>query len=90
MMVRKYPLRKEMAEYNCSMSGASSTVTSKWQVTLPAEVRSEFPIEIGDRISWEVGRQANSVRNRAGGLFGWTDRQWPRSSNQIGIRQGGH
>jgi bifunctional DNA-binding transcriptional regulator/antitoxin component of YhaV-PrlF toxin-antitoxin module len=58
------------------MSNASSTVTSKWQVTLPAEVRSEFPIEIGQRISWEVengklvGSRIRSAAELAGCLAG--------------------
>jgi bifunctional DNA-binding transcriptional regulator/antitoxin component of YhaV-PrlF toxin-antitoxin module len=56
------------------MSCATSTITSKWQVTIPEEVRSELPLRIGQRISWEVegdriiGRRVRSARELAGSL----------------------
>ncbi|HEY3862571.1 MAG TPA: AbrB/MazE/SpoVT family DNA-binding domain-containing protein [Verrucomicrobiae bacterium] len=56
------------------MSGIVTTVTSKWQVTIPEGVRKELPLEIGQRIAWEihdgqlVGRKVRSLRELAGSL----------------------
>jgi len=56
------------------MSGFSSTITSKWQVTLPEDVRKEIPLKIGQRIAWEVegdklvGRRIRSLSELAGSL----------------------
>lgn len=56
------------------MRSSISTVTSKWQVTIPEEVRKELPLKIGQRIVWEVqgdalvGRRVRSIRELAGCL----------------------
>ncbi len=53
---------------------AVSTITSKWQVTIPEDVRKELPFEIGGRIVWEVdgdklvGRRLRTIRELAGCL----------------------
>jgi bifunctional DNA-binding transcriptional regulator/antitoxin component of YhaV-PrlF toxin-antitoxin module len=54
------------------MSGIVSTITSKWQVTIPENVRNELPFKIGQRIAWEVqgdklvGRPVRSISELAG------------------------
>jgi bifunctional DNA-binding transcriptional regulator/antitoxin component of YhaV-PrlF toxin-antitoxin module len=54
------------------MSGIVSTVTSKWQVTIPEDVRKEMPLKVGQRIAWEVedgklvGRRIRSVSELSG------------------------
>ncbi len=51
---------------------AVSTITSKWQVTIPEDVRKELPFEIGGRIVWEVdgdklvGRRLRTLSELAG------------------------
>ncbi len=55
-----------------SMSNIVSTITSKWQVTIPEDVRKEIPLKVGQRIVWEVegdklvGRRVRSVRELSG------------------------
>ena len=54
------------------MSNTVSTVTSKWQVTIPEDVRKEIPLKIGQRIAWEVegdklvGRRVRSISELSG------------------------
>jgi bifunctional DNA-binding transcriptional regulator/antitoxin component of YhaV-PrlF toxin-antitoxin module len=54
------------------MSNTISTITSKWQVTIPEDVRKELPLKIGQRIVWEVqgdklvGRRVRSIRELSG------------------------
>ena len=54
------------------MSSIVSTITSKWQVTIPEGVRKEITLKVGQRIAWEVeggklvGRRVRSVRELAG------------------------
>jgi len=56
------------------MSNAVSTITSKWQVTIPEEVRKDLPFKVGQRIAWEVegdkivGRRVRSISELAGCL----------------------
>jgi bifunctional DNA-binding transcriptional regulator/antitoxin component of YhaV-PrlF toxin-antitoxin module len=56
------------------MSGTASTITSKWQVTIPEDVRKELPLKIGQRIVWEVegdklvGRRLRSLSELSGCL----------------------
>ena len=56
------------------MSGMASTITSKWQVTIPEDVRKELPLKIGQRIAWEVegdklvGRRVRSISELSGCL----------------------
>jgi bifunctional DNA-binding transcriptional regulator/antitoxin component of YhaV-PrlF toxin-antitoxin module len=54
------------------MSGIVSTITSKWQVTIPEDVRKELPLKVGQRIVWEVegdklvGRRVRSIVELSG------------------------
>ncbi len=54
------------------MSSAVSTITSKWQVTIPEDVRKDLPFRIGQRIVWEVdgdklvGRRVRSISELSG------------------------
>jgi AbrB family looped-hinge helix DNA binding protein len=54
------------------MSGIVSTVTSKWQITIPEDVRKELPLKVGQRIVWEVegdklvGRRVRSIVELSG------------------------
>jgi bifunctional DNA-binding transcriptional regulator/antitoxin component of YhaV-PrlF toxin-antitoxin module len=56
------------------MSRIASTITSKWQVTIPEDVRKELPFRIGQRIVWEVegdklvGRRVRSIGELSGSL----------------------
>ena len=56
------------------MSNIVSTITSKWQVTIPEEVRKELPFKVGQRIAWEVqgdkivGQRVRSISELAGCL----------------------
>ena len=58
--------------YYYPMSGIISTITSKWQVTIPEDVRKELPLKIGQRIVWEVegdklvGRRVRSISELSG------------------------
>jgi bifunctional DNA-binding transcriptional regulator/antitoxin component of YhaV-PrlF toxin-antitoxin module len=54
------------------MSSIVSTITSKWQVTIPEVVRKEITLKVGQRIAWEVesgklvGRRVRSMGELAG------------------------
>ena len=54
------------------MSRIISTITSKWQITIPEVVRKELPLKIGHRIVWEVdgdtlvGRRVRSISELSG------------------------
>jgi bifunctional DNA-binding transcriptional regulator/antitoxin component of YhaV-PrlF toxin-antitoxin module len=54
------------------MSGIVSTITSKWQVTIPEDVRKELPLKVGQRIVWEVegdklvGQRVRSIGELSG------------------------
>jgi bifunctional DNA-binding transcriptional regulator/antitoxin component of YhaV-PrlF toxin-antitoxin module len=54
------------------MSSAASTITSKWQVTIPEDVRKELPFKIGQKIVWEVvgdklvGQRVRSIGELSG------------------------
>jgi bifunctional DNA-binding transcriptional regulator/antitoxin component of YhaV-PrlF toxin-antitoxin module len=56
------------------MGNTISTITSKWQVTIPEDVRKELPFKIGQRIIWEVhgdrlvGRRVRSLSELSGCL----------------------
>jgi bifunctional DNA-binding transcriptional regulator/antitoxin component of YhaV-PrlF toxin-antitoxin module len=56
------------------MGNIASTITSKWQVTIPERVRKALPFKIGQRIAWEVqgdkivGRRVRSIAELAGCL----------------------
>jgi bifunctional DNA-binding transcriptional regulator/antitoxin component of YhaV-PrlF toxin-antitoxin module len=56
------------------MGNIASTITSKWQVTIPERVRKALPFKIGQRIAWEVqgdkivGRRVRSIAELAGSL----------------------
>jgi bifunctional DNA-binding transcriptional regulator/antitoxin component of YhaV-PrlF toxin-antitoxin module len=57
-----------------NMGNVISTITSKWQVTIPEDVRKEIPLKIGQRIVWEVegdklvGRRIRSMSELSGCL----------------------
>jgi bifunctional DNA-binding transcriptional regulator/antitoxin component of YhaV-PrlF toxin-antitoxin module len=57
-----------------AMSNTASTITSKWQVTIPEEVRKDLPLKVGQRIAWEVqgdklvGRRIRSISELSGCL----------------------
>ena len=76
MLVRRSRLRKEMSlPYAMGeMSRIVSTITSKWQVTIPEDLRKELPLQIGQRIVWEVegdklvGRRVRSISELSGSL----------------------
>jgi AbrB family looped-hinge helix DNA binding protein len=56
------------------MANTTTTVTTKMQVTIPEEVRKEFPVEPGSRLTWTVegnalvARRVRNVRELAGCL----------------------
>ena len=56
------------------MAFITSTITSKWQVTIPEDIRKELPLKVGQRIAWEVEgdklvvRRVHSIRELAGCL----------------------
>ncbi|HSY43884.1 MAG TPA: AbrB/MazE/SpoVT family DNA-binding domain-containing protein [Candidatus Acidoferrum sp.] len=56
------------------MSNTASTITSKWQVTIPEDVRKNWPLKAGQRIVWEVqgdrlvGRRVRSLSELSGSL----------------------
>jgi len=56
------------------MTIATSTITSKWQITIPEDVRKEIPFKVGERIAWEiedgnlVGRRVRPLSELAGCL----------------------
>jgi bifunctional DNA-binding transcriptional regulator/antitoxin component of YhaV-PrlF toxin-antitoxin module len=60
--------------YLTNMSSAVSTITSKWQVTIPEDVRKELPLKVGQRIVWEVdgdklvGQRVRSISELSGCL----------------------
>ncbi len=57
-----------------SMGNAISTITSKWQITIPEDVRKEVALKVGQRIAWEVeddklvGRRIPSISELSGCL----------------------
>jgi bifunctional DNA-binding transcriptional regulator/antitoxin component of YhaV-PrlF toxin-antitoxin module len=57
-----------------SMGNAISTITSKWQITIPEDVRKEMPLKVGQRMAWEVegdklvGRPVRSISELSGSL----------------------
>jgi bifunctional DNA-binding transcriptional regulator/antitoxin component of YhaV-PrlF toxin-antitoxin module len=54
------------------MGNTVSTITSKWQVTIPEDVRKETSLKVGQRIAWEVegdklvGRRVRSISELSG------------------------
>ena len=57
------------------MSMTSTTITTKWQVTIPGDIRKELSsLQIGQRIRWEVvdgvltGKPVRSISELAGCL----------------------
>jgi bifunctional DNA-binding transcriptional regulator/antitoxin component of YhaV-PrlF toxin-antitoxin module len=74
--VRIDHLRKEIIAWHTqsNMTVATSTITSKWQVTIPEDVRKDLPFKIGERIAWEiedgklVGRRVRPLGELAGCL----------------------
>jgi bifunctional DNA-binding transcriptional regulator/antitoxin component of YhaV-PrlF toxin-antitoxin module len=56
------------------MGNSSSTITAKWQVTIPEQVRRDLPFKIGQRLVWKaegdklVGQRVCSLKELAGCL----------------------
>ena len=56
------------------MASVTSTVTSKWQITIPEDVRKQIALQVGQRIAWEVegdkivGRKVRTLSELAGCL----------------------
>jgi len=56
------------------MASVVSTITSKWQVTIPEDIRKEIPFKVGQRIAWQVegdrlvGQRVRSIGELAGCL----------------------
>lgn len=56
------------------MKSSASTVASKFQITLPEDIRRKLQIDVGDRIQWEVrgdvlvGKRLPSIMELAGCL----------------------
>ena len=54
------------------MGNIASTITSKWQVTIPEEVRKEIKLKVGQRIVWGVegdklvGHRVRSISELSG------------------------
>ena len=36
------------------MGSGVSTITSKWQVTIPGEIRKAMDVQVGERLAWEI------------------------------------
>ena len=36
------------------MGSGVSTITSKWQVTIPGDIRKALDVQVGERLAWEV------------------------------------
>ena len=68
------------------MSNTASTITSKWQVTIPENVRKDWPLKAGQRIAWEVqgdklvGRRVRSLSELSGSLKSAPDKVKASSS----------
>ena len=69
-------LRKETVIWYATkqMGSSVSTITSKYQITLPEDVRKKFHVDIGGKILWEVqgdiliGKRLPSLMDLAGCL----------------------
>ena len=87
-------MRVLLMVYYWSMSNTVSTITSKWQVTIPEDVRKEMPLKIGQRIAWEVeggklvGRRVRSISELSGCFK--SDAISARGKNLPGNRRGRH
>ena len=53
-----------------------SKVTSKFQATVPADVRAALGIKAGDRLAWEVRDGVATVRLLPRDLGGWEPLTW--------------
>lgn len=54
------------------MGSGVSTITSKWQVTIPGEIRKAMDVQVGERLAWEVKDGVLTARRlpRLGSLAG--------------------
>lgn len=41
-----------------------TTVTSKWQTTIPNEIRHHAGIQVGEQLSWTVGSKGELIASR--------------------------
>jgi antitoxin PrlF len=53
-----------------------SKVTSKFQATVPADVRNALGIKAGDKLAWSVQDGVATVRLLPGDLKGWDPLTW--------------
>ncbi len=53
-----------------------SKVTSKFQATVPADVRAALGIKAGDTIAWSVSEGVATVRLLPSSLKGWDPLTW--------------
>lgn len=51
-------------------------VTSKFQATVPADVRAALGIKAGDRVVWDVVNGTARVRVLPRDMMGWDVAQW--------------
>jgi bifunctional DNA-binding transcriptional regulator/antitoxin component of YhaV-PrlF toxin-antitoxin module len=71
--------------YFNEMSNTASTITSKWQVTIPEDIRKDLPLKVGQRIVWEVlgdklvGRRLRSISELSGSLKSLPGKERPSS-----------
>jgi antitoxin PrlF len=53
-----------------------SKVTSKFQATVPADVRAALGIKAGDMIGWDVKDGVATMRVMPSNLMGWDPMTW--------------
>lgn len=57
-----------------NMRSEASTITSKWQVTIPESIRKQLSLKVSQRIAWKiesgklVGRRIGSISELEGSL----------------------
>jgi antitoxin PrlF len=54
----------------------TSTLTSKYQATVPAGVRKALGLRAGDTVAWQVENGVATVRAVPRGLKGWEPLTW--------------
>ncbi len=60
----------------------TSKVTSKFQATVPADVRAALGIKSGDTLAWEVSGGVATVRLLPKDLKGWDALNWLSFSDE--------
>lgn len=59
-----------------------SKVTSKFQATVPADVRAALGIKAGDTVAWVVKDGVATVRRMPNDLKGWDPLTWLSFANE--------